>query len=132
VDTLIRLATSDTQQNDERTLIVQPSSASVRVQLKRATYHCRKCYEEQSSYSSSCSLCSTSCSSSASSQEITLCTSKVYTVVNNSDSAQAIVVRAHDDDKIVQGGLTLQEISVAAQSRVTLQNYKNLWYVVSE
>jgi hypothetical protein len=151
---LIRETAVSTEQNAERTLIVQNSTAQVVVTLKRLHYKChnrevehkkenkeKKCFSSfSSSSSSSCScssssssgFCSSFCkSSSEEAHNIKLCTSKFYTVVNANPTGVQVPITvkivAHGDDSInYVGDLVLQP-----GKTVTLQNYKSKWYLVN-
>ena len=43
----------------------------------------------------------------------------------------AVTIKADMDDKIKSGSLLLQEVSILPGQKVTIQNLKNVWYIVA-
>ena len=137
VKTLIRKTDKNTTQNEEHTLVVVKPKNEVEqifVQLRPSKFRCFKREVEKSSssssscssFSSSCSLCSSSSSSYHGCENIKLCTSDTYTIVNRSETVVTVVAAKVDN---IEG---LDSFSVKPAASVTFRNYQDTWYVVSD
>ena len=130
---LIRKVHCTTKQSKERTLLVKSDDRVVKVFLRKSKFHCMKKHNSRSrdcdSRSRDCDSRSRNCDSrSRNCDEDKFCTSKMYTVMNLGSSDLTIV--AADGDKI--NGHKEICLVLSKGENVTLQNYKNTFFIVSK